>query len=239
MTHWIQTHTHHAFDLANPSPSAVLFEDISFALAHLNRYTGHAGTYSVAEHSVLVAAIAADKARRAGHAPLEAARLGLLHDAAEAYVGDVSAPLKRLSGLRGYVDTEKRVWGAIAEHFCLPPDMASPIWGRVAEADHEALVIEAHEFFPSYLRPQPWGHEIRYPAPSVSVEWRLGLPHKVARVLFQALYDRLHDSDSSAYVDSLSPATVVPDLIRENPRLVMQAIEAEVAGIHYVFKGVD
>ena len=30
-------------------------ESIAFSLSHINRFTGHAGAYSVAQHSVLVA----------------------------------------------------------------------------------------------------------------------------------------------------------------------------------------
>ena len=60
-------------------------DDIAHALAQINRFTGHtAAPYSVAEHSVRVS--------EACPPGLELA--GLLHDAAEAYLGDCASPLK-------------------------------------------------------------------------------------------------------------------------------------------------
>lgn len=66
--------------------------EIAFALSHINRFTGHAGVYSVAEHCVLCADMAL--VYHPGGDPLSA----LLHDAPEAWLGDVSAPLKSMIG---------------------------------------------------------------------------------------------------------------------------------------------
>lgn len=65
-------------------------EDIAHALALINRFTGHTERpYSVAEHSLLVADIAA------AHGASPSAQLAaLLHDAHEAYTSDVSSPAK-------------------------------------------------------------------------------------------------------------------------------------------------
>lgn len=71
-------------------------EEIAHALAQINRFTGHAKRpYSVAEHSMLVATIAAGE----GASPVQQLA-ALLHDAHEAYVGDVSSPLKWALGLQ-------------------------------------------------------------------------------------------------------------------------------------------
>ncbi|EMY6467008.1 hypothetical protein ABCL20_004484 [Vibrio alginolyticus] len=59
---------------------------IAFALSNINRYTGHVGQYSVAQHCVLVSEQLPDELKLSG----------LLHDATEAYIGDVSKPLKAL-----------------------------------------------------------------------------------------------------------------------------------------------
>lgn len=70
-------------DLVNPDPADVLISDIAHHLSLINRYTG--GTkhgFSVAHHSLEVAS----KTQC-----LE----GLMHDAHEAYIGDVSSPLKQ------------------------------------------------------------------------------------------------------------------------------------------------
>jgi hypothetical protein len=113
---WIQTHSGRKFDLASPRAADVDIEDIAHALSNLCRYTGHTNRfYSVAEHSVLCA--------RALPAPLRLA--GQLHDATEAYVGDMASPLKAL--LPEYKVIEDNVWRAIAERFGLPEKLPSEV----------------------------------------------------------------------------------------------------------------
>ena len=97
------------FDLLKPEDYAYDIEEIAEALSNLCRYTGHVSKfYSVAEHSVLVSRIV----------PEPLALCGLLHDASEAFVGDVSSPLKKL--LPDYRAIEDGIQGAIAKHFGIP-----------------------------------------------------------------------------------------------------------------------
>lgn len=78
--------------------------DIAWSLAHQCRYNGHVDRfYSVANHSMVMARYFRD--RHDYKNALEA----LLHDAAEAYVGDMAYPLKRL--LPDFVAIENRVQG--------------------------------------------------------------------------------------------------------------------------------
>ena len=84
---WIQTAHGRTFDLANPRPEDIHVDDIAHHLAQINRFTGAARRpYNVAQHSCLVAQLLPPRLRLAG----------LLHDAAEAYTGDWSSPLKVL-----------------------------------------------------------------------------------------------------------------------------------------------
>ncbi|MCP5005495.1 MAG: hypothetical protein GY941_16390 [Planctomycetes bacterium] len=74
-------------DLKNPSIDTILITDIARGLANTCRYTGQCSEfYSVAQHSVLVSKAV----------PPEKALKGLMHDAQEAYLGDISSPLKAL-----------------------------------------------------------------------------------------------------------------------------------------------
>lgn len=136
--HWILTSTKKRFDFLNPRVEDVELSDIAFALSHINRYTGHVGPYSVASHSLHVARIVETVLGRADLV-LEA----LLHDAHEAYVGDVTAPLKRL--LPEFQTIEARVDAVIREVFKLPREL-SPL---VQKADLMALHDEATIFYGS------------------------------------------------------------------------------------------
>lgn len=99
----------HYLDLTRPQEARFTIHDVAHALAHLCRFTGHTRKfYSVAEHSVLASMIV----------PKEDALAALMHDAAEAFVGDVSKPLKAI--LPGYEEIEDRVAATIAERFGLP-----------------------------------------------------------------------------------------------------------------------
>jgi len=85
----IKTHTGRYVGLLKPHPDVVDMRDVVYSLEHLNRYTGHVGHYTVADHSAIIA----DELRRRGE-PDEVVIWGALHDGGEAYVGDWSRPLK-------------------------------------------------------------------------------------------------------------------------------------------------
>jgi hypothetical protein len=86
---WILTYTGKRFSLADPHPEQVDINDIAHALSLVNRWGGHTRMpYSVAAHSVMVADLVAKIAP-------DLALAALLHDAPEAYLGDVCRPLKR------------------------------------------------------------------------------------------------------------------------------------------------
>ena len=85
MEPWIQTYTGKAAWLFEPGRNDYDIVDIAHALANLCRFNGHCRRfYSVAQHSVILSHAVAP-----GHA-----LWGLLHDAAEAYLGDVTQPFK-------------------------------------------------------------------------------------------------------------------------------------------------
>jgi hypothetical protein len=125
----MQTYTGKLVDLSNFTPEDVRLPDISHALSQINRFTGHTThPLSVAEHSVMVSKLC----------PPEHALWGLLHDASEAYLGDVASPLKAM--LPDYRAIEQRVQQVIARAFRLP----WPMPDAVHEADRRALMAEKH-----------------------------------------------------------------------------------------------
>jgi hypothetical protein len=95
------------FDLLDPEGSPFTIEDIARGLGNICRYAGQCRQfYSVAEHSLHVSAVSPTH-------KLEA----LLHDAAEAFLGDVTRPLKQL--LPDYKQLEKAIERAIFRRFAL------------------------------------------------------------------------------------------------------------------------
>lgn len=105
-------------------------ETIATALSNINRYTGHVGQYSVAQHCVLVSQ----------QLPHELKLSGLLHDATEAYIGDVSAPLKRHIA-SAYKPLENFYHRTIDSHFGVTTEHE-----LVGEVDKRMLITEAQSF---------------------------------------------------------------------------------------------
>lgn len=88
---WIPTRSGVAFDLLAPRVEDVKIGDVAHALARINRFSGHTyDAYSVAQHSCLVADLVAKWG-----APPDVQRQALLHDAPEAYYGDVTSPVAK------------------------------------------------------------------------------------------------------------------------------------------------
>jgi len=88
--------------LSCPRPSLVEISDVAHGLSLICRYTGQCDRfYSVAEHSVLCA----DLARHEGLS-VDKQMSCLIHDAAEAYIGDINGPMKALLRDRGVLELD-------------------------------------------------------------------------------------------------------------------------------------
>lgn len=130
MTPTILTRSGLQINLLRPDPACIHLEDIAHALGNLCRFTGHTRQfYSVAQHSVHVSHLV----------PPEHALAALLHDATEAYLGDVSSPLKHQ--LPAYREIEARMESAIATRFGL----TLPLHPSIKAADLVALATEKRD----------------------------------------------------------------------------------------------
>lgn len=130
---WFVTASGRKVFVAAPNPDHILIHDIAHALSNICRFGGHLSTfYSVADHSVCVA----------NAVPEALALPALLHDATEAYLGDVIRPLKRL--LPGYAELERRWAVAIGRAFNVDPELFHH--PEIKAADMRALVTERRDF---------------------------------------------------------------------------------------------
>ena len=156
---WIQTFTGKKFYFRDPRPEDVDIVDIAHSLSHICRFTGHTKLfYSVAEHSVAVCEEVEGRDNKL---------IALLHDALEAYIGDISSPMKGVIELRELKFLERRVWQAIANKFSLPHTLPE----EVKRADLQLLANEAAMLWsPAAVREwalpyEPRPHKMKYLAP--------------------------------------------------------------------------
>jgi len=133
VTAWIRTYTGRQVSLVDPQPENIDVIDIAHHLSQICRFTGASREfYSVAQHSVLVASMLSPHTRIHG----------ILHDASEAYLNDVTTPLKHL--LPEYMKMEKNmqvaIYRALEVQFPNPQEDT-----QVRYADTVALATEVRD----------------------------------------------------------------------------------------------
>lgn len=145
------------FDLA---PSDIDIRDIAHALALINRFVGHTpAPISVAQHSVYVSRLCDERY----------ALQGLLHDASEAFLGDVSKWVKASPVMMLYREAEDRALERILNHF----GCVGYLHKSVLDADKLMVRFEAWKAFgvEMALFHRPDG---AYPLPSKEEIARIG-----------------------------------------------------------------
>lgn len=151
--YWVQTYTGRKFVLSKPLSGDIGIEDIAHSLAYQCRFAGHCREfYSIAEHSVRAAQLVRHSLRKQA----------LLHDAAEAYIGDITRPMKRL--IPAIVDLEREIWAKIAERF----DIKVELDEEVRYADNVMLATEARDLMTP--PPEPW-ESLPEPLPHALIPW--------------------------------------------------------------------
>ena len=141
--------------LLNPDPKDVHFEDIAHGLSNLCRFTGQTNRfYSVAQHSLLVSHLIPSRTEfgisrgEKDHAKVRL--LALLHDAQEAYVGDMVSPVKSQIDGR-YKQMEEDLQSAVRKKLHSDYGLGFVGWDppEVGVADRLALEVEFFYLFPS------------------------------------------------------------------------------------------
>jgi 5'-deoxynucleotidase YfbR-like HD superfamily hydrolase len=121
------------FDLNDADPEAIHIDDIARSLSRIPRYLGHTDRiYTVAQHSVLVALKLPEALRF----------VGLMHDAPEAYTGDIVYAVKHMLG-PAIREIENPVWAAIALRYDLPIEIPA----EVHEVDRRMAATEMRDLF--------------------------------------------------------------------------------------------
>lgn len=164
---WVQTHSGRAVDLINPQPWMIDFNDIAVHLSRINRFNGATAdcAYSVAQHCAVGAKFLADRKDETG------ARAFLLHDAHEAYIGDIITPVQKaldwhLHGL--FCQKLHKLKREIDEVIFAAAGMDRPSdYNRVAEVVFtvDSMLLRSEQLQLMAKPPHPWGCEDVPPLP--------------------------------------------------------------------------
>ncbi len=159
-THTMRTFSRHHVDPMNLQIEDIAIEDIAHSLSRQCRFNGHcAGFISVADHCLRVSE---DLLGRHG---MDMALWGLLHDAAETYLGDMIRPMKLSGEFDRFLEAEEHAERAIAKRF----NLCWPMPPEVKEADNRAVLWELDEGWERVT--SPWYDEQAYLSEYRALTW--------------------------------------------------------------------
>jgi len=145
---WIQSRDGRVIDLIAPDLTELTIDEVAHSLARINRFTGHTRgpvPYNVAQHSCIVAK----------NLPQELQLAGLMHDAHESALGDISSPVKwaleRWGGGRALKKLDDCLVAAFAARWNFTTGHP-----EVREADLRALITERRDVLGD-VEAKPWG----------------------------------------------------------------------------------
>lgn len=133
---WFQALSGQRIVVDQPDPAVVDIDDIASALGNLPRWGGHTPNfYSIAEHGIRLARLL----------PPDLKMVGLLRDAAKAYVGELQRPIKRLPQMEGWRDLRDR-WAlaigtalGLGQGIRFPPALVREYSERLTHAERRDL----------------------------------------------------------------------------------------------------
>jgi 5'-deoxynucleotidase YfbR-like HD superfamily hydrolase len=173
---YIQTYSGHRFHPFDYTRQPICIQDIAHALSNICRFTGHTKEfYSVAQHSVLCSLKASP----------EAAFYALMHDASEAYLGDVSKPIKSCKEMTFYERAEMDSMYNVVKHFKI--NFNTIIRQEVKEIDARMLFTEKRDLLPHTL---DWDYSLE-PYEEVTEP----LPPQEAKLLFLKRFAELYQPE--------------------------------------------
>jgi hypothetical protein len=131
---YLQTVSGRFLNPFEPDPAQIDIGDIARALANVCRFGGHCRTfYSVAQHSVIVSELVEERG-----GDVEDVFAALMHDATEAYLGDMPHPIKHRSPLgKAFKEAEANLEAVLNEHFNIRPGVK-----EIKVADRALLATE-------------------------------------------------------------------------------------------------
>jgi len=191
---WMQVGGGRRFYPLDPRPEEVYMSDISTALSRILRYNGHSDTpMSVAQHCVQCSYLA----QRNGHGA-EFRLCMLMHDSAEAYIGDMTRPIKVYFPKFKEIETkiEEVIWRA----FNLPPRNEA----LMKHYDNMAWAWEKRDL---YRSAEWWPHTPEIPADlPLMTRWDEG----IARLRFEQEFGHLKMLiRAKAQLSDLDPASAL------------------------------
>ena len=170
---WIQTYKQKEFWPLDPRPEEVDIEDIAHALSLTCRFGGHCNAfYSVAQHSVFVSELVEESD----------SLVGLLHDATEAYIGDMVRPLK--ISLPDFSKIEGEIEKIIFQHFGIIDYDKK----RLKHADNIALYTEMRDLMGK--PPRIWNEAEKY-LPLIPEQRVIPVGPRESEILFLERYKEL------------------------------------------------
>jgi 5'-deoxynucleotidase YfbR-like HD superfamily hydrolase len=137
-------------DITNLQPHQVVLDDIAHHLTNINRFGGSLDFYyhySVAEHSVRIAEYIMHDKGRDDSTRTRLARIALLHDATETYLGDLPSYLKPL--LPDYKALEEKVQQVIFNRFNI--EYTKSDMTTLKTLDKSIAINEARTFVPQHF----------------------------------------------------------------------------------------
>lgn len=158
---WSQSYSGTKYWIMDPFPEEINLMDIAVGLSNAARYRGQTKFfYPVLTHCVLVSRGVEKLALERGwslQAAKEAAFEGLMHDASEAFLGDVARPLKRQRAMREYCRVEALWEECINKRFGIRSSLQSKT--LVKEVDQRIVLDEIQAVMAD---PDMWRRSKRY-----------------------------------------------------------------------------